>query len=329
MILTRRILGFEKASKDAVELKEFLFLQRPMSIQPKAPRGAFTLIEILVVIGIIALLAAILFPVFASVREAGRKTVCMSNLKQLGLAFKLYTDDNHRYPGPGNYYDGAGFAGGMKTWKLGGNWTSGESAALADNVAPFSYPPTGATTSPSANVEGGALFSYAKQASVFYCPSDSFGEEKRLSYSMNCALGFLPAVRVRNPTDIVLLVDEEGPNDGYFFAVYDAGGGAADSHSGSNTGAVGSTDELTKRHNGGGNLLFADGHVKFYTFGDFPLDKSPEGLTNKWKGTGSPRFHDRAFGPYGSNLDTSQVVAAPATPVDVCNANTRNWTTDP
>ncbi len=57
-----------------------------------APRG-FTLIELLVVIAVIAILAAILFPVFSQAREAARRTSCLSNLKQLGTAVLLYTQD--------------------------------------------------------------------------------------------------------------------------------------------------------------------------------------------------------------------------------------------
>src|SRR5215218_9411855 len=53
----------------------------------------FTLIELLVVIAIIALLAAILFPVFARARENARKASCLSNVKQLGLAIAQYTQD--------------------------------------------------------------------------------------------------------------------------------------------------------------------------------------------------------------------------------------------
>ncbi len=56
-------------------------------------RRAFTLIELLVVIAIIAILAAILFPVFAQARESARKTACISNVKQLSLAYKMYATD--------------------------------------------------------------------------------------------------------------------------------------------------------------------------------------------------------------------------------------------
>lgn len=57
-------------------------------------RRAFTLIELLVVIAIIAVLAAILFPVFAQAREKARQTACASNLRQIGLAFQMYVSDS-------------------------------------------------------------------------------------------------------------------------------------------------------------------------------------------------------------------------------------------
>jgi prepilin-type N-terminal cleavage/methylation domain-containing protein/prepilin-type processing-associated H-X9-DG protein len=77
---------------------------------------AFTLIELLVVIAIISILAAILFPVFASAREKARQTTCASNEKQLGLAFAQYVQDyDETYPVPGTAYNaqslGVGWAG--------------------------------------------------------------------------------------------------------------------------------------------------------------------------------------------------------------------------
>lgn len=81
-------------------------------------RKGFTLIELLVVIAIIAILAAILFPVFARAREAARATTCKSNLRQIGLAVKMYINDyderlwfnangsNWGYQAAGNMYWG-------------------------------------------------------------------------------------------------------------------------------------------------------------------------------------------------------------------------------
>ena len=86
-------------------------------------RKGFTLIELLVVIAIIAILAAILFPVFGQVRKKVRETQCMTQMHDVYIALKLYKEDNNKYPAAlfgfaedsaGNLYTG-GTAGGIGT----------------------------------------------------------------------------------------------------------------------------------------------------------------------------------------------------------------------
>jgi len=66
-------------------------------------RSGFTLIELLVVIAIIAILAAILFPIFMKAKESGKRVACVGNLKQLGTAFRMYEDDYGAFPGQNTY----------------------------------------------------------------------------------------------------------------------------------------------------------------------------------------------------------------------------------
>lgn len=248
-------------------------------------RAGFTLVEILVVIAIIGILSAILFPVFRSARESARRTSCQSNLKQLGIGFQQYTKDY------GEYYP---YAGNFQSWgSPSAHWVTGPAngTALAKITAnaegDFEW------TGEAAKTSVGGISNYLKNTEVYICPSTEFGEEKQLTYSMNCAVSGILGARIKQPASIVLLVDEaQTLNDGFFFA--------ADTNDPGSFGQ--STDTATQEH-GGANLLFADGHVKSYPPDSLALDKSPAGLDNKGRITGDVRFHDVSFGsPRGNAL---------------------------
>lgn len=117
-----------------------------------ADRRGFTLIELLVVIAVIALLAAILFPVFARARENARRSSCQSNLKQIGLGLLLYSQD----------YD---------------------EILIADWYGYEGYNETDPITTPNARYKWmDAAYPYVKNEQIFSCPSDDPASAKYIYY---------------------------------------------------------------------------------------------------------------------------------------------------
>ena len=137
-------------------------------------RTGFTLIELLVVIAIIAILAAILFPVFAQARESARTTACLNNMKQIGQAFRMYAQDFDEeyvmgtYPGPRNWevdmdlLNGAGL-------DCGGFWTGFNPGDGGPNYSGCAY-----GTEFYRTLMRVQCYPYTKNIDMWYCPSDRF-----------------------------------------------------------------------------------------------------------------------------------------------------------
>ncbi len=192
-------------------------------------RKGFTLIELLVVIAIIAILAAILFPVFARAREKARQTSCLSNCKELALACLMYIQDyDSTYMNPG--------------WCLAG----GGQLFWPDVVLP-----------------------YVKNGQIFVCPSASAPDRATASipggktYGINI-YGIMNRAGRREsniaaPAEVIMLGDRD-PGCERILAPQCVTTGCG-CYGGAHP--VANNHYLTDRHNGGANYAFCDGHGKW------------------------------------------------------------------
>jgi len=199
-------------------------------------KRGFTLIELLVVIAIIAILAAILFPVFARAREKARQTSCLSNLKQIGLAHQMYAQDYDetflagRYNGEcmfGHYHD------------LGGN------NAINDYYGWWNH-----------------IYPYINNTQIYRCPSQQWthctsgAEVARITnaYLFNydgCRLKAM--AQIDKPAETMITMD--GQNS---FVI---------SSTNYKSTAMSAMGNGLDRHNGGANITFCDGHAKWMSRG--------------------------------------------------------------
>lgn len=220
-------------------------------------KAAFTLIEVLVVISIIALIAAILFPAFAKARENARRSSCQSNLKQIGLGLLQYVGDHD------------------------------------DKMPASAYGPISPTIQDSNNSSYykwmDAIFPYVKSEQLFICPSDSGG---KYTYSLNLPDGestqdygsygqngayrnagdaqtpprsaayLVSLSSMASPAATIWAADtnnREEANGSYGFSWANAASTPSITTAAS---GVRQLEKISERHLQTSNVLFCDGHVK-------------------------------------------------------------------
>ncbi len=226
-------------------------------------RKGFTLIELLVVIAIIAILAAMLLPALSKAREKARQSVCMSNLKQLGLAFMMYAQDYNEYLPMPVYHPGSVYI----YW-----YGNGYGVPGVGGIKPY----VGDNTPGPATTKG-----------VFRCPSlfgkygksipgtRTYGMNYRFCWASDSIQGSYTQPHYHKLSEITKPSHTALVGDGYWvgnsFSAY-----IDNFH---NPGCEGGNPQRDSGiHSGGANICFVDGHARWMKWDE--SDK--EGSTGIW-----------------------------------------------
>jgi prepilin-type N-terminal cleavage/methylation domain-containing protein len=257
-------------------------------------RRGFTLVELLVIISIIAVLAALLLPALGKAKALGQRTACLSNLRQIGLSWALYYNDNEdrlveSYPYPDNLASG-------QTWNQSAwVWGNMKNAAQATDTSLLAH---------------GQLYQYSHSAAIYHCPADAgviiagktvpsvrsysmnafMGDRSRFSYPLNQVIpnntntvGYVPFYAkdadLKSPSKLWVVIEEDSStiSDGFF--KFDPTGLTDTKHKPASS---------AQQHNFSYSLSFADCHAEIWRIND-PNTLAISSGNNSLLNLGSPK----------------------------------------